>query len=166
VTAAVSADGTMLPRALLIATLAACHLGGDRVERPAEPDADDDAAKDPKYRLFAGYFDQLKRRVFDAWHPNEVLQLVDPRGTIYGHANRVTEVRVCLSRDGSVVAVLVTSSSSIPELDVEALRAFRIAAPFAAVPDTLVDGLGHMTFAFTFYFQLDAKGLRLRSPRS
>lgn len=158
----------MLHRALLIATLAACHLAGDRVEHPAAPDApdaSDDHTNDPKYRIFASYFNLLKRKVSDAWHPNEILQLVDPRGTIYGHANRVTEVRVCLSRDGSVVAVLVTSSSSIPELDAEALRAFRIAAPFAAVPATLVDGLGHMSFAFTFYFQLDAKGLRLR-PRT
>jgi TonB family protein len=152
-----------LPRALLIATLAACHLGNDRVEHAAEPDANYDHTNDPKYRIFASYFNLLKRKVSDAWHPNEVLQLVDPRGTIYGHANRVTEVRVCLSRDGSIVAVLVTSSSSIPELDAEALRAFRIAAPFAAVPATLVDGLGHMSFAFTFYFQLDAKGLRLRT---
>lgn len=155
----------MLHRALLVATLAACHLGGDRVEHPTEPDADTDHTSDPKYRIFASYFNLLKRKVSDAWHPDEILRLVDPRGTIYGHANRVTEVRVCLSRDGSVVAVLVTSSSSIPELDAEALRAFRIAAPFAAVPDTLVDGLGHMHFAFTFYFQLDAKGLRLRQPR-
>ena len=155
----------MLPRALLIATLVACHLGDDRVEHPAEPDASNDNTNDPKYRIFASYFNVLKRKVSDAWHPNEILQLVDPRGTIYGHANRVTEVRVCLSRDGSVVAVLVTSSSSIPELDAEALRAFRIAAPFVAVPDTLVDGLGHMAFAFTFYFQLDAKGLHQRRPK-
>jgi TonB family protein len=156
----------MLKRALLAASLVACHFGDDRVEQPAEPDASDDPVKAAKYQIFASYFNQLKRRVFDAWHPNEVLQLVDPRGTIYGHANRVTEVRVCLSRDGEIVAVLVTSSSSVPELDAEALRAFRVAGPFSAVPAALVDGLGHMTFAFTFYFQLDAKGLHLGKPKT
>src|SRR4051812_44580000 len=106
----------MLKRALLASILVACHPGGDRAEHPAQPDAMEAA----KYRLFASYFNQLKRKVFDAWHPAEVWRLVDPTGNIYGHANRVTEVRVCLSRDGHPVAILVTLSSSVPEFDAEA----------------------------------------------
>lgn len=148
----------MLKRALLASILVACHFG----PRPAPPDAMDAE----KYRAFAGYFNQIKRKVFDAWHPAEVWRLVDPTGNIYGHANRVTEVRVCLSRDGRPVAIQVTLSSSVPELDAEALRAFSAAAPFGAVPRPIVDGLGHMTFSFTFDFQVATRGLHMPRPRS
>src|SRR5215831_11400575 len=101
----------MFTRALLAVALVACHLGGDRASRPGEPDADADPTQDAKYRIFASYFNRLQRKVYDAWHPAEVWQLVDPRGTIYGHSDRITEVRVCLSRNGTLVAILVTLSS-------------------------------------------------------
>ncbi|HEY6178412.1 MAG TPA: TonB C-terminal domain-containing protein [Kofleriaceae bacterium] len=156
----------MLKRALLASLLVACHPGGDRAVHPERPDATGDPAKDAKYRIFAGYFDHVKRKVFDAWHPAEVWRLVDPMGTIYGHSDRVTEVRVCLSRDGTLVAILVTLSSSVPELDNEALRAFSAAAPFAAVPRSIVDGLGHMMFAFTFNFDLATRGLHQPRPKT
>jgi TonB family protein len=152
----------MLKRALLAAVLVACGPWGDRIGRHAQPDAMNAA----KYRMFASYFDHIKRKVFDAWQPAEVWRLVDPTGNIYGHANRVTEVGVCLSRDGTLVAVLVTLSSSVPELDNEALRAFSAAAPFARVPAAIVDDLGHVTFTFTFDFQLATRGLHQRRPKT
>ena len=148
--------------ALVAALFVACGPWGDRIGRHARPDAMDEA----KYRVFASYFDHVKRKVFDAWQPAEVWRLVDPTGNIYGHANRVTEVGVCLSRDGKLVGVLVTLSSSVPELDNEALRAFGAAAPFAAVPAAIVDGLGHMTFTFTFDFQLATRGLHMPHPKT
>jgi len=152
----------MLKRALLASILVACLPGGHRAERAAQPDAADAA----KYRIFASYFNHVKRKVFDAWHPAEVWRLVDPTGNIYGHADRVIEVGVCLSRDGHLVAVLVTLSSSVPEFDAEALRAFSAAAPFAAVPAAIVDGLGRMMFTFTFDFQLSARGLHMPRPKT
>lgn len=151
----------MLTRALLAAVLVACGPWGDRAAHPAQPDATDEL----KYRMFASYFNHVKRKVFDEWHPDQVWRVVDPTGAIYGHANRVTEVGVCLSRDGHLVGVLVTFSSSIPELDAEALRAFSAAAPFAAVPAAIVDGLGHMRFTFTFDFEL-ARGIHMQRPKT
>jgi TonB family protein len=145
---------TGLRRALLAAILVACHPDGERVERP-----------DAKHQMLAGYFHHFKRKVFDAWHPVEVWRLIDPKGTIYGHANRVTEVRVCLARDGQLVAILVTLPSSVPELDAEALRAMTAAAPFAAVPSAIVDGLGHISFSFRFEFQLATRGLHMPRPK-
>ena len=152
----------IVKRALLACLLAACGPWGDRIGHSEQPTAMDAA----KYRVFASYFNHVKRKVFDVWHPAEVWRMVDPTGNIYGHANRVTEVGVCLSRDGKLVAVVVTLSSSVPELDNEALRAFSEAAPFAAVPGAIVDGLGHMTFSFTFDFQLSARGLHMPRPKT
>jgi len=155
----------MVKRALLAALLVACGPWGDRIGSHARPEAMDDAMDEAKYRVFASYFDHVKRKVFDAWQPAQVWRLVDPTGNIYGHANRVTEVGVCLARDGKLVGVLVTLSSSVPELDNEALRAFSAAAPFAAVPAAIVDGLGRTTFTFTFDFQLATRGLHQAKPK-
>jgi hypothetical protein len=34
------------------------------------------------------------------------------------------------------------------------------------VPAAIVDGLGHMTFAFTFNFQLATRGLHMPRPKT
>jgi TonB family protein len=156
----------MLPRALLVAILVACHPDAERVQRPAQSDANDDTAKAAKRWIYASYFNRLKRKVADAWHPNKLWRRIDPTRTVYGPENRVTEVRVSLSRSGELTAILVISPSGVMELDDEALHAFRVAAPFGPLPEGLAGRDGQITFQFSFSFQVDGQRLQWRLPET
>ena len=72
---------------------------------------------------------------------------------MHGFKTRVTEVRVSLSTTGAVAKVVVTSPSGVGELDDEAVRAFRAAAPFPNPPEGLVKD-GQIVFAFSFFFEI------------
>jgi TonB family protein len=134
------------------------------VEPPAPEHAADDkdeirrAAKRPEY---AAFFDTLKRKVYQSWDPISVWRRVDPKGTVYGTRTRVTEVRVGLSRSGEVAKIDVTSPSGVMELDDEAVRAFRSAAPFPAPPEGLIRKDDLLTFPFSFFF--DTGGSHVKS---
>ena len=87
-------------------------------------------------------------------------------GTVYGSKTRVTEVRVSLSPKGELAKILVVSPSGSVELDEEALRAFRVSAPFVNPPDGLVQKDNLITFGFSFFFQLGAQHLTWRLPQA
>jgi TonB family protein len=60
---------------------------------------------------------------------------------------------VSLSPKGDLAKIVVTSPSGVRELDDEAVRAFRAAAPFPNPPDGLLKG-ELITFEFSFHFEI------------
>jgi protein TonB len=75
-------------------------------------------------------------------------------------------VRVSLTAKGELAKIVVTSPSGVTELDDEAVRAFRSAAPFPNAPRELASEDGLITFAFSFYFEIGAPRTSWRVIRS
>ena len=128
-------------------------LGGGNVDHVDDADNGDETALNAKRWVYASFFNRLKRQVAQNWDPASTWHRVDPNGAVYGFKTRITEVRVSLSPTGALAHIVVTSPSGVGELDDEAVRAFKSAAPFPNAPEGLVkDGL--ITFAFSFYFEI------------
>ncbi|HSD87695.1 MAG TPA: TonB family protein, partial [Kofleriaceae bacterium] len=128
-------------------------LGGGNVDRVEDANEDDETSLTSKRFVFASFFNRLKRQVAQNWEPAGVWHRLDPQGTVYGFKTRITEVRVVLAPNGVLDKILVTQASGVGELDDEAVRAFKAAAPFPNPPDGLVKD-GRITFAFSFYFEI------------
>lgn len=141
-------------------------LGGGSVDHLEDVEAGDETSLSSKRWVYASFFNRLKRQVAQNWDPNSVWRHTDPTGTVYGTKTRVTEVRVSLSPRGDLAKILVVSPSGSTELDEEALRAFRVAAPFVNPPDGLVQKDNLITFGFSFFFQLGAQHLTWRLPQA
>ena len=141
-------------------------LGGGSVDHLPDVDNGDETSLSSKRWVYASFFNRLKRQVAQNWDPNSVWRHADPTGTVYGTKTRVTEVRVSLSPRGELAKILVVSPSGSVELDEEAMRAFRTAAPFVNPPDGLVQKDNLITFGFSFYFQLGTQHLSWRLPQS
>jgi TonB family protein len=129
-------------------------LGGGSVDHLEDVENGDETALNAKRWVYASFFNRLKRQVAMNWDPQTVWRRSDPDGSHYGFKTRVTEVRVSLSAKGDLAKIVVTNPSGSTELDEEALRAFRKAAPFPNPPDGLVQKDNLITFAFSFYFEI------------
>jgi TonB family protein len=141
-------------------------LGGGSVDHLEDVDNGDETSLSSKRWVYASFFNRLKRQVAQNWDPNSVWRHADPTGTVYGTKTRVTEVRVSLSPRGELAKILVVGPSGSVELDEEAMRAFRAAAPFVNPPEGLVQKDNLITFGFSFYFQLGAPHFSLRLPQA
>lgn len=141
-------------------------LGGGSVDHLEDVDHGDETSLSAKRWVYASFFNRLKRQVAQNWDPNSVWHRVDPTGTRYGTKTRITEVRVSLSPRGEIARILVVSPSGSNDLDEEAVRAFRMAAPFPNPPDGLVQKDNLITFAFSFYFELGTQHLSWRLPEA
>ncbi len=128
-------------------------LGGGNVDHIEDADEGDETALNAKRFVFASFFNRMKRQVAQNWNPASTWNRVDPNGTVYGFKTRITEVRVSLAPGGAMTKIVVTSASGVSELDDEAVRAFRAAAPFPNPPEGLVKD-GQIQFAFSFYFEI------------
>ena len=101
-------------------------------------DNGDETALSAKRWVYASFFNRLKRQVAQNWDPASVWRRGDPTGQVYGFKTRVTEVRVSLSADRRALAkIVVTAPCGVSELDDEAVRAFKSAAPFPNPPKEL-----------------------------
>jgi len=129
-------------------------LGGGSVDHLEDVENGDETALNAKRWVYASFFNRLKRQVAMNWDPQTVWRRSDPDGSHYGFKTRVTEVRVSLSSKGELSKIVVTNPSGSQELDDEALRAFRAAAPFPNPPEGLVQKDNLITFAFSFYFEI------------
>lgn len=142
----------MIRLALLALLLVACHADA----APARPRSAP-VARSP----VGSWHHELKRRVAMNWHPAELWQRLDPSGSVYGRTTRVTELGVTLSSEGALLDLVVLHPSGVPDLDAEALRAFRAAAPFGPPRPPLPDGAavrdGQMTFSFSLTFEAQAR---------
>ena len=127
-----------------------------------QSEASDDTALSAKRWIDANYVNRVKRKVAENWDPNPIWRRIDPKGAVYGTATRHTEVGVSLSPGGELVDIDVTVPSGVKELDDEAVRAFRAAAPFREPPEGLVLKDGRVTFAFSFYFEAGGKHMAWR----
>jgi TonB family protein len=125
----------------LVVVMAACHAAAERALPPSQQDQ-------------ASFFSQVKRKVAQRWDPNSVWRRVDPKGTVYGPHSRVTQLRVSLSPAGELARIDVIASSGSTELDDEAIRAFRTAAPFLDPPARMVERDDLITFDFALYYQV------------
>jgi TonB family protein len=129
-------------------------LGGGSVDHLENVDNGDETALNAKRWVYASFFNRLKRQVAQNWDPASVWQRTDPTGQVYGFKTRVTEVRVSLTPTGELADIVVTNPSGVSELDDEAVRSFRAAAPFPNPPKELVSSDNRITFAFSFFFEI------------
>ncbi|MES1206168.1 MAG: TonB family protein, partial [Pseudomonadota bacterium] len=104
-----------------------------------EIDDGEEKALNSKHWRFASFFNRVKRQVEEHWHPAEIYHRRDPTGSIYGHTNRLTMVRVQLKPNGHLANVALDLPSGLEFLDDEALQAFRAAQPFPNPPNGLID---------------------------
>jgi TonB family protein len=141
-------------------------IGGGNVDHLEEVDNGDETALSAKRWVYASFFNRLKRQVAQNWDPAAVWRRIDPTGEHNGFKTRVTEVRVSLSAKGDLNKIVVTSPCGVGDLDDEAVRAFRSAAPFPNPPKELVDKNDLITFAFSFYFEIGGSRTSWRVIRS
>jgi len=108
---------------------------------------------------YASFFNRLKQKVGQHWHPNAVLQTRDASGQIYGSQDRYTLLSVKLNRSGQIVELQVAKSSGLRFLDDEAVAAFVRAAPFVNPPPNMFNGKEDIQFSFGFYLEISRGGL-------
>lgn len=112
---------------------------------------------------YASFFNRVKLKIAQRWHPDEAQQRYDPTYSIYGYQNRYTVISIELSGvDGRLNNAEVERSSGVDFLDREALSAVQLAAPFPNPPKGLAEDDGKIKFPFGFYFELSRAGVRLR----
>ena len=141
-------------------------LGGGSVDHLDDVSAGEETALNAKRWIHATFFNRLKRQVAQNWDPASVWRRRDPNGQVYGFKTRITEVRVALTPKGDLAKIVVTAPSGVTELDEEAVRSFKAAAPFPNPPKELANDDGLITFAFSFYFEIGAPRTSWRVIRS
>ncbi len=100
---------------------------------------------------YASFFNRVKKKVEQLWHPGVEYKKRDPYGNVYGFKDRITVLLVVLRSDGTLKHLYVMDPSGAPFLDDEAYTAVDHAAPFPNVPPGLRDkddGLVKFTFHF------------------
>jgi TonB family protein len=122
--------------------------GLDRLEGVAVGDA---TALNTKEWSFASFFNRVKSRVEQHWHPDREFRQRDPYGNIYGFKDRTTVLLVILHADGRLKKTYVMEQSGALFLDEEASEAVEKAAPFPNVPERLLDKHDNLV-KFTFHF--------------
>ncbi len=104
---------------------------------------------------YASFFNRVRDRVADQWHPDVVHAARDPDGSRYGIKTRVTRLLIRLNPDGSLNKIKIDQHSGVDFLDEEAIRAVRAAHPFSNPPAQLVDAeTGFIDFGFGFIFEI------------
>lgn len=130
-------------------------VGGGNVDHIEDAEEGELTALSAKQDKFASFFNRMKRQVAQNWEAGSVWRRRDPTGAVYGFKSRITEVRVSLSPKGELVKVQVVTPSGVAELDEEAMRAFRAAAPFPNPPEGLITAsTGLITFEFGFHMSV------------
>ena len=103
----------------------------------------------------ASFFNRIRERVRQQWHPDKAFRLNDPDGRKTGEKDRTTELLVVLNADGSLNRLYVERASGADFLDDEAWRAIENAVPFPNVPADLVDSAdGLVKFTFVFIVEI------------
>lgn len=118
-----------------------------------------------KRSRYWSFMQRLKEGVAKEWSPMEEYRRRDPRGKVYGVADRYTVLRVTLNGDGSLRTIYVAKSSGLEFYDDEAVRAMRAAAPFQNPPEGLKDSDGLIQLNFGLLLDLTRgtlRGFRIR----
>lgn len=107
---------------------------------------------------YSSFFNRVKRKVAQNWHPAVVYRRRDPTGNVYGFKDRLTILRVRLTPKGKLKELHLENASGVGFLDDEALSAFRAAEPFPNPPRGLVDkSTGMISFRFGFLFEISRR---------
>ena len=141
-------------------------VGGGSVDKLDGAESAEFTALNSKKWKYASFFNRMKRRVSQHWHPDKVYARRDPTGKVYGVKDRVTLLRVSLKPNGSVANIIVARRSDIRFLDDEAIRAFKEAGPFPNPPGALVEADGLITFSFGFHFHIGGRSGAFKIFRS
>lgn len=141
-------------RAHVLAALIAAGCGGAAatVPSPAAPVAAPGVAPAVALSPVDAFYERVKAAVFKIWDPDTVWRLIDPTNTTYGPKPRVTQLKVTLSPAGVLTDLEVAVSSGVFDLDQEAVRAFRRAAPFVDPPTTMLQSDHQITFDFSLVY--------------
>ena len=99
-------------------------------------------------------------RFYRVWDPISVYKQLPANATRNLPPTVTIVLHVVLRPDGAVDSVTVKTSSTILELDTEAVRAFHEAGPFSPVPDPPPK----LDFDFTLYFELGHHTLNTSPP--
>jgi len=134
----------------------------------AAPDSERDAAADDgsdselvaKKWKYAHYFNQLKHQVYAVWEPAAVYKRLPASVTKTLPPTVTILLHVQLAPNGAVDSVAVKTSSTVAELDAEAVRAFRAAGPFTPMPDPPPP----LDFDFSLYFEIGSSTKPLDPP--
>ncbi len=105
---------------------------------------------------FASFFNRVKQSVGQHWDPNAQLKLRDPTTQIYGGRDRYTVLTVVLNSSGQLKEAMVSKTSGLDFLDLEAVKAFERAQPFPNPPPGLL--ATDQTVRFQFGFMLEMSG--------
>ncbi|MBU1535199.1 TonB family protein [Myxococcota bacterium] len=106
----------------------------------------------------ASFFLRVKEAVSQVWDPGTVYKLHDRDGSIYGFKSWFTVLKITLDTKGRIKRIFISKNSGLPFLDQEALRAFKVAAPFPNPPREIVDPkTGLLTFSFGFLVEVNRK---------
>lgn len=103
----------------------------------------------------APFFNRMKARIGQVWSPHSQISRYDPNGALLGHKDRVTVMSVTINRDGELTNLTITNPSGVAYLDDEAVRAFRVAAPFLYPPKELFNDENEFSFSFAFHLQIN-----------
>jgi TonB family protein len=101
---------------------------------------------------YASFFNRVKQRVGEQWHPNDDLRQKDPRGHATART-RITMVDVTLDESGRIIEVEVSQSCGVGFLDDEAVAAFQRAQPFPNPPAGLFESDHRIRFRFGFHLE-------------
>ncbi|MCB9548404.1 MAG: energy transducer TonB [Myxococcales bacterium] len=117
---------------------------------------------------YAWFFNRVKRSVQQRWRALEAHRRHDPYGRIYGVRDRQTVVEVTLDPEGALEDIIITKDSGVAFLDEAAVAAFQDAQPFPNPPAGLKDADGRIRFRFSFFLEINSRGMRFlpsRPPR-
>ncbi len=102
---------------------------------------------------YAVYYNRIKRKVAQNWHPVEAQMQYDPHFRIYGYQTRNTLLMITLDDKGYLEKADLMRSSGVDFLDRAAISAVSTAAPFPNPPPGIIEN-GKIKFPFRFVFEL------------
>jgi len=102
---------------------------------------------------YAVYYNRIKRKVAQNWHPVEAQMQYDPHFRIYGYRTRNTMLMITLDDKGYLEKADLMRSSGVDFLDRAAISAVNTAAPFPNPPQGIIED-GKIVFPFRFVFEL------------
>lgn len=105
---------------------------------------------DNREQVYGSFFNRMRDRLYEHWRARQVVDRVDPDGSTYGAGRRTTVLKVRIDDDGKIVKIVIAQPSGFPELDEEAVRTMKAAAPFPNPPSGLADEDGYIDFPFGF----------------
>ncbi len=104
---------------------------------------------------YYSYFERIKDRLRTYWEP----QLQRRVGHLYNTGQTlpdydlITKLDITLNRNGELSKITITRNSGYEEIDLAAVKAFELAAPFPNPPSGMVEANGSVRLTWSFVVQ-------------